>query len=111
MEVNIFVLSSDRVKHIGSVPTGHSSNGVEQAGSTFLTNDVPPSNGVVFAFTAYFRAKTKVQFQFWRPVSTFNGTVGMKSFILLASYDIMPRKAHNMEDVSMEDSINYVYIS
>ncbi len=61
----------DRVKQIGN-PIFPSMDGLDVSGATFLMNDVVIEEGVVFAYSGFFRSLKPMWFQIWRP-SKANG--------------------------------------
>ena len=74
-------------------------------GATFLMNDVILTDGVVFAFSAFFRSSASVFFQIWRPVkkSNDNAIVTSTTHKLQLVYQLktIPSVMYRREDVSL----------
>ena len=70
--------------------------GIDTAGVTMIMNDLIATDGVVFAYSAYFRSEKPVRFQIWRPVS--NET---REFRLVGETRVIPSLKNGREDVSI----------
>ena len=88
--------SEDGVERIGNELKA-SNSGVDVAGAIFLVNDKILQNGVVFAFSAYFRTDKPVRFQLWRPLTSRSDET---KFRLIAEYRVTPSIPGDKEDVS-----------
>ncbi len=62
-----------RVQRVGN-PIYPSNAGVDVPGATFILNDQILTSGTVYAFRAFFRSESPVNFQIWRPDNSTNST-------------------------------------
>ena len=74
-----------------------SSSGVDVVGSIFLLTDLVPAEGILFAFSAYFRSDSAVWFQIWRPSAVEPESL---SYQLVTELRTIPSVVNNREDVS-----------
>ena len=74
-----------------------SASGVDIAGATLIMNDMILTEGVVFAYSAYFRSDKPVRFQIWRPV--VNETTN--AYRLIGETRVIPSVKNDREDVSI----------
>ena len=79
-----------------------SSSGVDVSGATFLMNDVILTQGVVFAYSAFFRSNKPVRFQIWRPQSLH---VQETKFTLIGETRVIPSVLFKREDVSTNSNL------
>ena len=80
-----------------------STSGVDVPGVIFLMNDVILQEGVVFAFSAFFRSDKPIRIQIWRPDSREDETQDPETssaFRLLFETRIIPSVINRREDVS-----------
>ena len=70
--------------------------GIDIPGVIFLMRDVILGEGVLFAYSAYFRSDSKVRFQIWRPVSGPDDNV----MVLISETTVIPSVKMDREDVS-----------
>ena len=83
-----------------------SASGVDIAGATLIMNDMILTEGVVFAYSAYFRSDKPVRFQIWRPV--VNETTN--AYRLIGETRVIPSVKNDREDVSVRlNSIRFVH--
>ena len=91
-----------RVIQLGN-PLKASVTGIDilpEPGVIFLMNDVLLTEGVVFAFSAFFRSDAPVRLQIWRPaVAARNATI--QDFTLIFEIKVTPSVKHKREDVSL----------
>ena len=73
-----------------------SSSGIDFAGSLWIMADKIPTDGVVFAYSAYFRSDKPVRFQIWRPV--VKGSDDVHRFV--GETWVVPSAKNAKEDVS-----------
>ena len=94
-------IQSDRVAKIGN-DIRASSSGVDVRGAIFLMNDMVTSEGILFAFSAFFRSDSLVRFQIWRPVSSDDMTAGSEgnAYTLVVELRTIPSVINMREDVS-----------
>lgn len=71
-------------------------SGVDEAGTTVLMSEVVLEEGVVFAYSAFFRSEKPVRFQIWRPVENVS-----ESYQLVGETRVIPAVNKAREDVSM----------
>lgn len=91
---------SDRVVKIGNNIRA-STSGIDVRGATFLMNDEVLSEGILFAFSAFFRSDSPLKFQIWRPVSPGQTTTGdTNPFVLVSELKTIPSVINMREDVS-----------
>lgn len=69
--------------------------GLEWPGLIFLLDNVALQDGVLFAFTAYFRAIKKVHLQIWRPVNE-----STDEYRLVGDWPTVPAVVDGRENVS-----------
>ena len=82
---------------------------MDTIGTTFLLTDSVLVDGIIFAFSAFFRATTPVRLQVWRPVNqTIPGTFYLK---LVWELKVIPVVAMQRENVSFCSSYFYRYQS
>ena len=72
-------------------------SGVDTAGATLIMNDMILNEGVVFAYSAYFRSDKPVRFQIWRPV--VNGS--KNAYRMVGETRVIPSLKDGREDVSI----------
>ena len=77
-----------------------SSSGVSYGDSVFLLNDFILDDGVLFAFSAFFRHDTRVRLQVWRPQDSALGPGQNQPFQLIAELAVIPSLQNAREDVS-----------
>ena len=77
-----------------------STSGIGTAGVTVIMNDLIFTDGVVFAYSVYFRSEKPVRFQMWRPVS--NET---NEFQLVGETRVIPSLKNGREDVSIRKQL------
>ena len=78
-----------------------SASGIDVAGSIFLLNDKILGDGVLFAFSAFFRHDTVVRLQIWRPLSANIDAQGDNlPFELLSELRVIQAVQQAREDVS-----------
>ena len=106
--LDILYVVGERITRIGNAIVG-SPSGVDVAGAIFLLNDVLLEEGVVFAFSAYFRVDTLVSFQIWRPIESNDTSVDTSNFRLIGQLQTVPSVVNFREDVSMGDYITCSY--
>ncbi|KAK2145332.1 hypothetical protein LSH36_687g01025 [Paralvinella palmiformis] len=94
--------SEDGVERIGNELKA-SNSGVDVAGAIFLVNDKILQNGVVFAFSAYFRTDKPVRFQLWRPLTSRSDET---KFRLIAEYRVTPSIPGDKEDIYIESLLH-----
>ena len=92
----------DRVAKAGNAILA-SLSGIDFAGATFILNDMIPTEGVVFAYSAYIRSNKPVHFQIWR--SVVNGT--KDSYRLIGDTRVVPSVNNSREDVSSFPQLRY----
>ncbi len=92
----VFAVAAE-VKVIGNQILA-SSSGVDVSGATFLMNDVILTQGVVFAYSAFFRSNKPLRFQIWRPQSLH---VSETKFTLIGETRVIPSVLFKREDVSL----------
>ena len=73
-----------------------STSGIDTAGVMLIMDDLIFTDGVVFAYSAYFRSEKPVRFQIWRPVSSET-----KEFQLVGETRVIPSLKNGREDVSV----------
>ena len=93
-----FSFLPDRVASVGHEIIG-SNSGIDVQGATFLMNDVILEEGVVFAFSAFFRFDSRIKFQIWRPAGPLQ--LDHRDFQLLGEISIIPSITKDREDVSI----------
>ena len=86
---------TERVVRIGN-DLKPSASGVDVPGATFILNNAFLSDGVVFAFSAFFRSDKAMRFQVWRP------TPSKKDFQLIGEIEHIPSVMYSHEDVSSD---------
>ena len=83
------------------VPTGSeirpSASGVDFVNITFLLDKAVSHDGVLFAFSAYFRSFSAVRLQIWRPV---DGDTNSLVYELISQVRVIPAGIFQREDVS-----------
>jgi hypothetical protein len=89
------------VSRIGNKIIG-SPSGVDVEGAIFLLNDVSLEEGVVFAFSAYFRTNSKTTFQIWRPSNATSANPDTTNFELIGELPVVPSVVDSREDVSLD---------
>ena len=72
-------------------------SGVDTAGATLIMNNMILNEGVVFAYSAYFRSDKPVRFQIWRPL--VNGS--KNAYRLVGETRVIPSLKNGREDVSI----------
>ena len=89
------------------------SSGVDVKGATFLMNDAVLSEGVVFAFSAFFRTDSAVWLQIWRPMASSgsgeesnetgsgSNVTNTRTFMLVSHLRVIPAVRFQREDVSI----------
>ena len=82
---------------VGNEPTA-SVSGVDVPMTAFLLKEDIQNEGVVFAFSAFFRSNKPVRFQIWRPY--LNGNHTENEFQLRAEIKHLPSIELAREDVS-----------
>ena len=103
--VYVCISRTDRVVVVGNEVTTRSSS-VSVAEGTYLLDDRVLTDGVVFAYSAYFISNKPVRFQVWRPV--VNGTENV--YRLVGQTRVRPSQTYSREDVSAEYRCT-VYVS
>ena len=99
--------AGERVTMIGNEIKA-SVSGVDEAGTTVLMSEVVLDEGVVFAYSAFFRSEKPVRFQIWRPVENVS-----ESYQLVGETRVIPAVNKAREDVSMtvyEDGLKILYV-
>ena len=91
------IIFPDRVVRVGNECKA-SESGVDVPNTAFLLKDNIPNEGVVFAFSAFFRSNKPVRFQIWRPY--VNGNDTDNEFQLRADIRHVPSVELAQEDVS-----------
>ena len=79
-------------------------SGVDTAGATLIMNDMILNEGVVFAYSAYFRSDKPVRFQIWRPL--VNGS--KNAYRLVGETRVIPSLKNGREDVSICNHLSTV---
>ncbi|KAI0213831.1 hypothetical protein LSAT2_001082 [Lamellibrachia satsuma] len=98
--VLLTVGSTDRVGKVGN-DIKASASGVDIAGATLIMNDMILTEGVVFAYSAYFRSDKPVRFQIWRPV--VNETTN--AYRLIGETRVIPSVKNDREDIYIESKL------
>jgi hypothetical protein len=80
-----------------------SASGVDVAGYTFLLDDIILQEGVVFAYSAFFRSDSPVRFQIWRPNPDSQGAT--RHFQLVGETRTIPSVTNLREDVYIESKL------
>jgi hypothetical protein len=80
-------------------------SGIDVVGATFLMNDEVQEEGVVFAFSAFFRTDSPMRFQIWRPLvqpkrPNSPAMNEKNSFSLISELRTIPSVTEKREDVS-----------
>ena len=87
--------AEERVAMIGNEIKA-SLSGVDRAGTTVLMRDAVLEDGVVFAYSAFFRSEKPVRFQIMRPVENETDT-----YQLIGETRVIPAVKNAREDVSI----------
>merc|ERR1711976_816216 len=101
---------SERVVKIGN-DIKASTSGVDVRGATFLMNDGVQNEGILFAFSAFFRSDSPLKFQIWRPIPTEKNSIsneidGEKNpFKLIMELKTIPSVINMREDVYISTRI------
>lgn len=77
-------------------------SGVDARGAMFLQTNIVLTEGVVFAYSAYFRNNKRVRFQIWRPVHHVNES---SAYRLLAETTVTPSVVLSREDIYIESRL------
>ena len=72
-----------------------STSGVNVPGVTFLFDELPLLDGVLYAFSAFIRSQNPIHVQIWRAVDLAN-----KEYALLSNTIVEPSRLNAREDVS-----------
>ena len=75
-----------------------SASGVDFVNVTFLLDKAVPGDGVLFAFSAYFRSFAAVRLQIWRPVGNESHSL---LYELISQVRVIPAGIYQREDVSL----------
>ena len=76
-------------------PVVPATGGTNSVGTVFILDGTVQTDGVIFAFSAYFRNKNPAEFQLWRP-----GDISNSEFKLVGKWLFTPNGADSREDVS-----------
>ena len=87
------------VARIGNEISRASLSGVDVPRATFLQKDIILTEGVVFAYSAYYRSAKPVRFQIWRPMA--GAGVEGDTYRLIAQTSVLPAVLRAREDVSV----------
>jgi len=90
----VTLAGAERVATLGNRIVA-SASGLEVARTTVLMSDVILNEGVVFAYSAFFRSDKPVRFQIWRPVENVSD-----SYQLIGETRVIPAVMNAREDVS-----------
>ena len=91
-----FLLLSGEVRQIGNDLAG-SLSGVDVPKVAFLLDDLILQEGIVYAYSAFWRTDTPVRFQIWRLSCAEQGC---KTFALVDEIRVIPSVTKQREDVS-----------
>ena len=86
------------MSRVGNEISQASLSGVDVPGATFLQKDIILTEGVVFAYSAYFRSDKPVTYQIWRPVNDSQSQDD--TYRLIAQTRVLPAVVGGREDVS-----------
>ncbi len=78
-----------------------SKSGVDHPGVIFLLDDLILVEGVLFAYSAFFRSDTQLRFQVWRPMPTNLAKESDRLFRLVGETVVIPSVIDAREDVSI----------
>jgi len=96
--LSCFWLGATLVSRVGNEISKPSLSGVDVPRATFLQKDIILTEGVVFAYSAYFRSDKPVTYQIWRPVN--EGNTEGDTYRLIAQTRVLPSVVGGREDVS-----------
>jgi hypothetical protein len=94
-----YLPGSGHVSRVGNEISRPSLSGVDVPRATFLQKDIILTEGVVFAYSAYFRSDKPVRFQIWRPMT--GPGVESNTYRLISQTRVLPAVVAAREDVSL----------
>ena len=107
--LSTFSVSAITVKRIGN-PIMATDSSVDVPGAIFLADDVILSEGILFAYSAYFRRDTYMRFQVWRPVNgSDDSSAALRKLALVSELRVKPSVMMSREDVSIYSRLYIFY--
>lgn len=95
------VSTQQGIKRVGN-DIKASTSGADWGKTTFLLHDTALADGIIFAFSAYFRNQNPVHFQIWR-----KGSAPVNNFTLVHEWPFSPAVSERKEDIYIHTRQDY----